>query len=215
MFNPLGRSEFTYDQVGDVCQKILEESPTRIGCYIFGPNPDGGDPAHEYERKKRVQLKDGLSSLPHTTELISWVRFPEDDMPTIGRAPVGPLVRQEIRLIRRTKREGLFPVLVFLIFSKGTIPELEVAAAFPGNSVVFVNEALRESLVGQDRLLDVVAKGAQIYFYSPDNGCHLRAFAEDFLLGKLERIEALIGTLRDTSAEMETLGLKTRGRRNK
>jgi hypothetical protein len=165
IFNPHNATNYTTDELNEICGDVLASSGARLGCYIFGPGSLGRGEEFRYEYEKRNQLRDSLATLPLVSKLIAWAKFPEEDMPKAGRSPTGPLVRQEIRLIGRVKKQGICPVLFFLIYSPGTIPELDVALAYPQNSVVFIREVYRHSLVGQDRIVDLRTKGAKVHFY--------------------------------------------------
>ncbi len=135
-------------------------------------------------------------------------------MPSVGLATTGTLTRQEVRLVERQRRNGVCPILIFLIFSPGTIPELDIAAALPENSIIFIPDKLRNSLVGSDKVIDLRSKGAVIHYYSPGGGCHLRAFSEDFVIQRIEYVQGLVDTELKASAELARFGFrKRRGKR--
>ena len=206
VFNAVNSTNYAQSDVNDICQTLLATCGTKLGCYIFGPASPGKDGIFRYEFDKRCQLKENLPRLSQISKLVAWARFPEDDMPSIASAPTGKLIRQEIRLIERERKKGVCPILVFLIYSFGTIQELEVAAAFPENSIVFVRDSLRTSLVGHDAIAGL--HSSPVYFYSPDGGCHLRAFTEDFLIDKAAEVHGLVTTEQQVRGRLASLGIR-------
>lgn len=215
VFNAANSTEGVQSDILDICETILADSVAKFGCYIFGPASDGDGGAFKYQYTKRCQLKDSLPKLSSISKLLGWSRFPEEDMPSVGVAPTGPLTRQEMRLIERQRRNGVCPILIFFVFSPGTIPELDVAAILPENSIIFLPDKLRSSLVGHDKVIDLRSKGAVIYYYSPDGGCHLRAFSEDFVIQRIAHVKGLVDAEHNVSAELARLGFRKRRRRRK
>jgi hypothetical protein len=199
-------------ELEDICESILAARPTlKYGCYIFGPAKPGSGGEFRYEYEKRQQLKESLPEIPVISRLIAWARFPEEDMPRGGRSATGSDGSQEIRLMERVRREGVCPILFFLVHSPGTIPELKVAAANERSSLVLVRDRFRNSYVGGDGVVDLRMSGAEVYFYNEEAGCALRAFAEDFLIEKVADIHSKFDTIKRAREELRRYGI--RGRR--
>jgi len=215
IFNAINSEAYVEDETRDICRELLKFSAIRIGCYIFGPGSAGQGNTFKYEYEKRLQLKESLPKSPYVSVIIEWAKFPEEDMPTGARSPTGPLTRQEVRLVKRSASRGICPILFFLIYSPGTIAELDVAETFPRNSCVFVRDSLKHSLVGQDKIVKLVEQGTSFFYYSSQDGCHLRAFAEDFLITKLERLLDLFTQQEKASQELLSFGALQRKRGRK
>ena len=214
VFNTVNAVSKEGEDIEYVCEGVLAKVDTRLGCYIFGPASSGVDDAFGFEHRKRLQLRDSLPKRPVVSSLLEWVRFPEEDMPKSGTAPTGPLGQQEIRLVKRRQKEGLYPMLIFIVASPGAIAELKIASQFPNNSLVFIKANLASSLVGQDEVVAARGKGAEVFFYSADAGCSLRAFAIDFLIEKIAQIWGYLEAEEEAREELTRLGIKKR-RRNK
>jgi len=213
VFNPHNTSSAYMADATDICETLTKNTGVKLACYIFGPGSPGTDGAFLYEFEKRKQLRESLPGRPVLKGVIEWAKFPEEDLPTKGRSPTGPLSHQEARLVERSRKKGLYPILIFIVASPGPIAELNIVSKFPENSLVFVKDRLEPSFIGQDQLTTARLNGAQTFFYPQDSGCALRAFATDFVSEKLEAIVALLDEERRVKEKLNGLGIKRKRRR--
>jgi hypothetical protein len=215
VFNATDASSAKFEDATTLCETLTKQTGVKLACYIFGPGSDGDKGAFSYEFGKRKQLRDSIPKRPVLRTVIEWAKFPEEDLPKEGRAPTGALGQQEARLIERTRKNGLYPLLIFIVASPGPIAELTIASMFPERSLVFISDRLRTSFVGLDQVTSALQKGAQIFYYSADSGCSLRAFATDFVSEKLGAIVELLDEERRVKEGLERIGFRKKRRRGR
>lgn len=215
IFNTVNPHAGNVDDITDVCETLLSETRIKLSCYIFGPFSSGTANAFDYEYRKRLQLRESLPARPILSKVIEWVRFPEQDLPATGKSPSGTLGQQEMRLIERAKRNGTHPLLIFVVTSPGAVAELSIAATFPESSLLFINARLKNSYVAQDNLSSARLNGAQVFYYTGESGCSLRAFAVDFISEKLADIIGALEAIRRAEGKLSKIGFKRRRRKSK